>query len=62
MIRAFPGPFGIPVPIAQFIGVFICGNQLFIELCADIFYAINGFDAINFNTVNISLDNNFIFN
>ncbi len=61
MIRAFPGPLGIPVPIAQFIGVFVCGNQLLIELCTDIFYAINGFDALNFNLVNISLDNNLIW-
>ncbi|CAG2106679.1 unnamed protein product [Medioppia subpectinata] len=51
ILRAFPGPLGIPVPIAQIIGIFVCGNELLVNLCADIFYAINGYDAQNFNKI-----------
>ena len=54
ILRYLPAfPLGIPVPIAQFIGVFICGNELLVQLCADVFYAINGYDPDNFNKVEL---------
>ncbi|XP_054154612.1 lysosomal acid lipase/cholesteryl ester hydrolase-like [Oppia nitens] len=56
LLKLFPAPLGIPVPIAQLIGVFVCGNQFLVDLCADIFYAVNGYDAQNFNRSIVPVD------
>lgn len=49
--RLFPGPLGVAPELMQLLGVFICGNELLVQLCADVLYTINGFDQRNFNKV-----------
>ena len=49
----FPGPLGLPLRVMQLIAVFICGNDQLVNLCANIFYSLNGFDPTNFNRVKI---------
>lgn len=51
LIRSFPGPLGLPPSFMQVLGAFFCGNDLLVQLCADVLYTINGLDTINFNRV-----------
>ncbi|CAG2172360.1 unnamed protein product, partial [Oppiella nova] len=55
-LSSYTIPIGIPVTIAQFIGVWMCGNQYFRQLCADMFfYSASGYDPDNLNTTRIPI-------
>lgn len=57
MNRYFPGPLGGPPAVMQFLGAFVCGNDLLLDICAELFKGVNGADMDNFNRVK---KNNFV--
>lgn len=52
LLRTFAVPMGLPRAITKFIGIFLCGNVLIKDICLDIIYSVQGWDADNFNNVN----------
>ncbi|KAH9413527.1 Alpha/beta-hydrolase lipase region [Dermatophagoides pteronyssinus] len=56
LLRAFPGPIGVPAPIMQLIAVVICGNEYLNDICLDTLNLIDGADNPNFNRSTVTVE------
>ncbi|KAH7639485.1 abc transporter sub-family a-like protein [Dermatophagoides farinae] len=56
LLRAFPGPLGVPAPIMQLIAVVICGNEYLNDICLDTLNLIDGADNPNFNRSTVTVE------
>ena len=53
LIRNLPFPVGLPSSFMEALGTYICNDNAFVGICADVLYSLNGVDKPNFNRTTV---------